>query len=85
MGTCFLLQLYFCRYLNIFFNLLSEWCFCGNRIDPANKLPESSCSVRCSGNYSQKCGANHIKSVYETGIEGSFTYFLIKYHIFILC
>ncbi|XP_063697507.1 uncharacterized protein LOC134828458 [Culicoides brevitarsis] len=52
-----------------------EWardCRCGNSLkDRASfpQLPESSCSLACPGNSSQKCGSFGIQSVYETGYE----------------
>lgn len=47
----------------------SRECFCGTDAPPSTaKLPDSSCSMKCSGNTHEVCGGYYAINIYETGI-----------------
>ena len=47
-------------------------CYCDNKIGGIGKqVPSSQCSVACTGNSAQKCGASWRLSVYSTGSNGT--------------
>ena len=54
-------------------------CFCGNDAPPASKLlPQSQCSLSCSGDSSKKCGGAWTMNVYK---KGNILKVLFKMHI----
>lgn len=67
------------RCLNICFKLEYQYagmqygmeCYCGNQ-RPSSKfdMPDTSCSIPCSGDKAQICGGHRIMSVYRTGKGG---------------
>uniref|UniRef100_A0A1B0BVC3 protein xylosyltransferase n=1 Tax=Glossina palpalis gambiensis TaxID=67801 RepID=A0A1B0BVC3_9MUSC len=47
----------------------SRECFCGTDAPPSTaKLPDSSCSMKCSGDAHEVCGGYYAINIYETGI-----------------
>ena len=54
-------------------------CFCG--ADPptdANKLADSSCNMKCSGDQHEICGGYYAMNIYETGIASEYYIFYFE-------